>query len=274
MSLAMAPAGGYAARHGNGTAPGGRMALEASEAATVGAAGEADAGRHLRRRLAETPMIHDPFPYRVISGALPDALYRAALAHWPGHEQMRPRQFDRPNRLQMALDARGLASLPPDSAAVWREVLDALAGPESMAALFAAFPEAEARWHISGGHPPDLDARLIEDHAGHAMRPHTDLPVTLYSLLLYLPDDDTQPHLGTTLYRPRDPGMRSDGMSHHDRDLFEIAGQAPYLPNHLLAYARTDRSFHGVEPVPSPCTRRLLMVFPSVDTRRRGAWAY
>ncbi|HEY0836415.1 MAG TPA: hypothetical protein VGE72_21080 [Azospirillum sp.] len=224
---------------------------------------------HVLRRLEETPVDADPFPHCVVPGILPDDLYARAVAHWPVTEELRLLQLgDLPLRFQAVIDDKWLNTLPAESAAVWREVRDALFNPGVIELMAGRFPQIREKLKWTG-RPPMLVARIIEDHAGHAMLPHTDMEATMFSMLVYMPEDDRTPHLGTAIYRPRDPDFRGRGFDRYPREDFELVGHAPFLPNHLLTYAPSDRSFHGVEPVAAPCVRRLLIFFAIVDSRMR-----
>ncbi len=227
---------------------------------------------HVLRRLEETPLREDPFPHLVVPDALPADLYARAVAQWPKFEALAQLQMDTlPRRYQTILTDRVLDAMEPDAGAVWREVRDSLFGPETLARLAPRFPSLAAK--LDGGfaaRPPAVYARLVEDHAGHSMLPHTDVFGTFLSMLLYMPEDGSRPHLGTALYRPRDPSFTAPldrSTERFPREEFDLAGTAPFLPNHLLAYAPSDRSFHGVEPVEAPCMRRFLLLFALMDSR-------
>ena len=55
--------------------------------------------------------------------------------------------------------------------------------------------------------------------------------------------------MGTSLYRPKDPGFSCPNSTHYPFEDFVKVKTAPYLPNSMLAFFRSDRSFHGVEPL-------------------------
>ncbi len=227
---------------------------------------------HVLRRLGETPLREDPFPHLVVPDALPADLYARAVAHWPRFEALALLQMDAlPQRYQMVLTDRNLKDMEPEAAAVWREVRDSLFVPETLTRLAPRFPSLAAKLEASfAARPPLVYARLVEDHAGHSMLPHTDVFGTFLSMLLYMPEDGSRPHLGTALYRSRDPSFTvpvDRSTERFPREDFELAGTAPFLPNHLLAYAPSDRSFHGVEPVEAPCMRRFLLLFAVMDCR-------
>ncbi|WP_372396108.1 hypothetical protein ABMY26_12825 [Azospirillum sp. HJ39] len=233
---------------------------------------------HSLNRLSDTAIAADPFPHLVVPDFLPADIYARACAQWPDRLAFGILQpDDLPSRHQVPLTERWLGQCGGERAAAWRAVRDCLFNPDIVALMADRFPEVRSKlgWVDA---PPVLQLRIIEDHTGHAMLPHTDIEATMFSMLLYMPADDAPEdpqasRLGTALYRPRDPGFRGRGMDRYPRADFELVAQAPYRPNHLLAYAPSDRSFHGVEPVASPCMRRLLIAFAVLETRhpsRRG----
>jgi hypothetical protein len=68
-------------------------------------------------------------------------------------------------------------------------------------------------------------------------------------LLIYLAPDNRAEHLGTSLYRPKDPSFSCPDSKHYDFDDFIRVKTAPYRPNSLLAFMRSNISFHGLEPL-------------------------
>jgi hypothetical protein len=81
------------------------------------------------------------------------------------------------------------------------------------------------------------------------------------SLLFYLPEDDTRPHLGTSVYIPKDGQFRCPGGPHHSFDGFERVYAMPYVPNTLFAFPKNDHCFHAVEPIVEPGVRRDLLLY-------------
>jgi hypothetical protein len=130
-------------------------------------------------------------------------------------------------------------------------VLESFAGP-----IRARFGE-RARWpEVS------VEVQLIRHQAGFFLGPHTDLSTKLVVLLFYLAPDDNHQHLGTSLYRAKDPGFSCPDSKHYPFDNFIRVKTAPYRMNSLLAFERSDRSFHGVEPLAAQdfttCNRDLI----------------
>ncbi len=93
------------------------------------------------------------------------------------------------------------------------------------------------------------DALLIRDRTNYVLGPHTDIPRRLAVLIIYLPETEDNPHLGTSLYVPKDKGRSCEGTQHYRHEYFNRVYTAPYKPNSALAFVKTNNSFHGVEPV-------------------------
>lgn len=103
------------------------------------------------------------------------------------------------------------------------------------------------------------DLRLIRDQQNYAIGPHTDAAWKVLSLLFYLPPDGTLWEHGTSLYVPKDPTFRCPGGPHHAVERFTRVHTASFLPNSMIAFFKTDYSFHGVEPITIPCQRDVLL---------------
>ena len=94
-----------------------------------------------------------------------------------------------------------------------------------------------------------VESQLIRHRAGYFLGPHSDLFTKLVVLLIYLAPNARAAHLGTSLYRPKDPSFTCPNSTHYPFSDFVKVKTAPYKPNSLLAFFRSDVSFHGLEPL-------------------------
>jgi hypothetical protein len=116
------------------------------------------------------------------------------------------------------------------------------------------------------------EALIVRDSTSYALGPHTDAPAKALSFLFYLPPDASRPHLGTSIYVPRDPGFVCPGERHHDYELFARMLTLPYVPNTLFAFMKTPNSFHGVEPIQEADVQRDLLLYDiRAELARQGA---
>jgi hypothetical protein len=104
----------------------------------------------------------------------------------------------------------------------------------------------------------NIRVQLCRDLPGYKIGPHTDGKREIKTILFYLAEDDTQKHLGTSVYVPKDKDFRCDGTKHHEFDKFDLLFTAEYKPNTAFGFVRSDNSFHGVEAATNE--RNLIQV--------------
>lgn len=103
------------------------------------------------------------------------------------------------------------------------------------------------------------DMRLIRDSKEYKIGPHTDAKWKLVSLLFYLPSDLQYIDYGTSLFVPKDNNFTCEGGPHYPFEPFKKVYTAPFIPNSCLGFWKTNKSFHGVEPIPIDIQRDVLL---------------
>lgn len=224
---------------------------------------------HVLYRIANAPVRAHPYPHIYVREIFPPDFYQELRAHLPPPEayknlkSMGRVSTDYPDtRLVLPLTPDNVERLDEPFASFWtwfaREFLtgDLL---REMLSHFGGF--LEKRW----GHPENLqfqdEVLVVQDHSTYALEPHTDTLKKVLSFLFYLPADDSMPHLGTSIYAPREPGFICTKGLHYPFDGFHHVTTMPYLPNALFAFVRTNNSFHGVEPIADTGVRRDLLLY-------------
>jgi hypothetical protein len=229
--------------------------------------GQSDIETSVVHRIAGAPVHGDPMPHIVVDGIFPAAFYTELLDNIPARAHYKKisetgRTSDAyENRL--VLHFRTMDGLTAAQRAFWTELARWFLDSELASALVKAFRDTLAR--AIGKDLRTLsfavEGMLVKDLDGYFIGPHTDVRSRAVSLLFYLPKDDGLQAHGTTLYRPRDPAMTSDGSRHFGFDGFEPVSTVPFRPNTMLAFPRTDASFHGVEPIASAGLERDLLLY-------------
>lgn len=223
---------------------------------------------HVKYRIANAPVREYPFPHFFVEGIFPDAYYREILANWPGEDRFRtladagrakPGVYK--ERHVIALD--GVAGEAAwQGQAFWAEFARWFVGPSFLQFLVRRYQP----WILkSRTLPPNIavsaDGLLVQDHSHYAIAPHTDASHRLVSTLFYCPPDDSQAHLGTSVYVPKgDDIPREISGRHHTRDRFLKACTAPFVPNSLFGFVIGPNSFHGVDEILDPDVRRNLIL--------------
>lgn len=228
-----------------------------------------DVVEHLCYRIANTPIRKYPFPHQVVESVFPDAYYARLLASLPPTAAYRPLHDpgtapagkEYPERLVCHV----AEAAETGSAAVrefWTDLNRWLTSVRFHDFLVAQYdPHAAARFGAGAALNTKVSTRLVRDFSRYAIGPHTDSPSKLISLLFYLPRDESMRHLGTSLYAPVDPAFRCPGSKHHDFAAFRRIAAVPYVPNTLFLFFKTDRAFHGVEPIEDANIERNLLLY-------------
>lgn len=176
-----------------------------------------------------------------IENILPRNVYRELLARLPDDGALDP--IDHPDaitddgrctRYLLDLTPASLSRLDPQDRPFWEAMIAVFTAPEIADAIVAKFePELRARF---GETLPELVAvpLLYRDHPGYRIGIHHDTPKKIATLQFYLPEDESQLHLGTSFHR-----RTADGFERHKTNSF--------APNSAYAFVRTDESWHSVD---------------------------
>ncbi len=211
-----------------------------------------------------------PFEHCIIDGIFPPDFLAEIYRHWPADHELMPIEDSgrvtvspeqQGRRKVVFLTEQGLSRLAPERRAFWRESMwPWLSGPRFRQALLDKFRDIiEPR--LTPGTTIVADALIVSDRTDYAIGPHTDSPRRLVSLLFYLPEDATLSGFGTSLYKPRVEGFTSEGGPHLAVDDFTRVRTVEFLPNRLIMFPKTNRCFHGVEPLARPGIDRRLLIF-------------
>ena len=206
---------------------------------------------HLISRLQCATVEVDPFPHFYLDRIFPDDYYAQLLANLPSTDvydnlyavtDLKLDHFR--HRHQRDMNAGWTTRLPPALQPFWNAFDEWFLGPELAQAVLDSFRSQHASWPAVS-----IEAQFIRHRAGYFLGPHSDLYTKLVVLLIYLAPDDSSQHLGTSLYRPKNPSFSCRDSKHYPFEDFIRVKTAPYKPNSMLAFMRSDVSFHGLEPL-------------------------
>jgi len=229
-----------------------------------------DVEQYLHYRVANARILTYPFAHFYIENIFPSDCYRYLVATLP--EQRHYKRLDEtgsvakglyPERFVCDLEVAQKAELDRDGkTGIWNELARVFLGPEFAHRVLSCFYDAVVqRFGRDSELDFELDCRLFRDFSNYSISPHTDTPKKLVSLLFYMPKDESMEELGTSIYVPKDPSFRCEGRIHHPLDLFKRVMTAPYRPNSLLGFFKTDNAFHGVERIARENTQRDSILY-------------
>jgi len=224
---------------------------------------------HVRYRIANARIRPFPFPHIYVRDVFPADFYEDMLDRLPEKEALktltsmgRVAKDYSESRFVLPLTARDLGGIAPALRDFWGELAGWMLGGgfgQLMVATFAEFLQQRLGDLTRAGFHDE--ALLVQDYTTYALGPHTDSPLKVLSFLFYLPADDSRPHLGTSLYLPKDPSFLCPGGPHYPFERFQRVCTMPYLPNTLFAFPKSANSFHGVEPIADTPVRRDLLLY-------------
>jgi hypothetical protein len=206
---------------------------------------------HFKDRLRTARVVLDPFPHYCLERVFPDDYYQDLIRNLPASDvyenlyEVTDLKLDHfRHRDQRDLNDGWTNRLPPDLKPFWDSFNDWFLGPQFAHAVLESFSSQRSSWpEVS------VESQFIRHRPGYFLGPHSDLYTKLVVLLIYLAPDDSAAHLGTSLYRPKDPSFTCHDSKHYAFEDFIRVKTAPYRPNSLLAFMRSDVSFHGLEPL-------------------------
>lgn len=222
---------------------------------------------HLSYKVGNAPLSMFPFPHFFLQDVFPKDFYQQIQDNLPDPEVMVPieevgRVKGYKERFILDIGGEQLKGLPDSKRRFWEQFQGWLVGGRFGALLFNKFaPFIEERYQ--GQPKPEFydESLLVQDITNYQLGPHTDTPRKVITLLFYLPKDESQRHLGTCIYVPKDPNFQCQGGPQHSYDRFELLQAMPFLPNSLFCFLKTHNSFHGVEPVADSNCRRWLLLY-------------
>jgi hypothetical protein len=221
----------------------------------------------LAYNIGNAPMRLYPFPHFYLENVFPKDYYGALQTNLPNPEQMFPIEEVRPvkgykERFVMGMDDKSIAHLPDSKQEFWRHHGKDMFGDRLANVIISKFhPYIKARFQNVQNPQFYHETLLIEDTTNYAIGPHTDSPRKVVSVLFYLPKDESQIDLGTSIYLPKDPNFKCAGGPHYEFEGFDRMVTMKFKPNSVFAFLKTENSFHGVEKVKQDDCKRWLMLF-------------
>ena len=207
---------------------------------------------HFARRLLDAQVKREPYEHVYIENVFPLWYYDLLLAELPEDQSYTDRTFDNRAMTRQA----SLAKLGP----FWHDLTRWMLSRECLVPIMDLFSTLD---HNRGG--LGFDLRLVRDSRGYCIKPHTDIKAKAMSLLFYLPSDNERSEIGTRVYVPKEKGFTSDGTRRYEFAEFDSIYTAPFLPNSMFGFPRSDVSFHGVPPI--EVTRRDVLLLNAYYTR-------
>ncbi|WP_298424763.1 hypothetical protein [Rhodoblastus sp.] len=209
---------------------------------------------HVVESIMDADVWSRPYPHMVFRHFWPEDFYRELLAKRPDQASFFAINGAR-TRYQFNLYDDSCDAGDDERRTLWKLVSDVCSSPELEAAMRTRLEEG-LRLRTNGskeGWPAPMYPRpvLYTDYDGYRIKPHPDTRRKVLTMLIYMPEDDSQKALGTTLYRLSPKGLfswKSFGLAEEKT--------VPFLPNSGCAfvvihpaYDFFHASWHGRESI-------------------------
>ncbi|MFZ5723011.1 MAG: hypothetical protein ACOY33_05060 [Pseudomonadota bacterium] len=222
---------------------------------------------HVKYRIANTSVREYPYPHFFVENVFPEEYYRQILDLWPGVEYFRSiaetgRTTGYKERFIISLLELDRQDEAWAARRFWKEFSSWFCGPTFLQFLVTHYQP----WILRGRKLPQqisisADGLLVQDHTNYAIGPHTDAVHRLVSTLFYCPADESQRHLGTSVYVPQGNDIpREISGSHHPRDRFFKVETMPFIPNSMFGFVVGPNSFHGVDQIHDEDVKRNVIL--------------
>ena len=112
-----------------------------------------------------------------------------------------------------------------------------------------------------------IEARVVFDFGIDPLLPHTDSGRKLFSIILplTLPDEHLESRVeGTSILKPRIPGLTSNKSKRYPRILFKRIMETEHEIGHFLAFRKTNNSWHAVYPQRKPRSKPRISLLINI----------
>ena len=203
-------------------------------------------------------MIEDPYPHFYATDFLPWDIYHQLLENMPMQSLYDSTSIQHiladgtNSRLNLVLSEKVISTMSHNQSAIWHSIHTILQSEELKYTIYKKLSLGLARrYSIPETKVEEIKtypkAILFRETRGYYIKPHPDTRKKVITFQLALPKDDSQKHLGTTMYKK---SLLPSDMLTSPRG-FTKEGQYPFIPNSAFSFVVTNsllkRSWHGRE---------------------------
>jgi hypothetical protein len=193
--------------------------------------------------IGEAPVDETPDHNIYLQNVFTSEFYERILRHLPpdsAYDYIEHPDAVRPDggktRMLLDLTPETLPRLDDEARDFWRQMMKMLTSPPLQHAITAKFGQRITDQH--GTFWPDIlmVPVLYRDFTGYRISIHPDADFKIATLQFYLPNDESQLHMGTSFHKKCNNG-------------FVEVKTNPFRPNSAYAFVRSDRSWHSVHEI-------------------------
>lgn len=228
--------------------------------------------------IKNTPVHNKPFQYFYVDGhVFTDDFYKTLINNLPDishyNPMMHPEAIVDDNyssRDYFILTREKSIELSEKVHPIWGELFNILDGNELQSLLHGKLKDDIEKRHKKSYKDISCkkEIQIIRDSLGYKILPHPDGGLKFVSCLIYLPEDNSHPHLGTNIYEESingkhtgSYGKKDNEKSNHKDKAFDIIRRCEFKPNSMTCFAVSNKSWHGVDEMKEKYTRNCIQLF-------------
>ncbi len=233
------------------------------------------AEEHVIYQILNTPLREYPFPHVYVENIFPDDYYQDLQMNLPptsGYKPITDTGSVMTKKGEVLYESRYITDIPdlakrevPErQVQFWNDLSNWIMSERFLRTVLFKFSAAyKERFSTPFNTQFKLsnELRLVRDFEDYSIGPHTDSARKVVSLLFYMPKDWEYAKLGTSIYIPKDPSVTCNGGPHYGFGGFNRVFTAPFIPNSMLMFFKTPKSFHGVEKITDKAVERNVMLY-------------
>jgi hypothetical protein len=209
---------------------------------------------HGRGSILAGKVFDKPYPHLIFEKFFSDSLYRRLISHWPDLDRYVDLNGAR-TRKQYTLWDRKVEAGDNERTALWRTVSDAISAEPIQEALRESLRkgfEIRAKGSREGWPIPMYPQPVLyADFDGYVIKPHPDTRRKVLTMMIYMPEDESQRELGTTVYKISPMGVfawKSYGLVKEKVTAFLPNTGFAFVVIHP-AHSFLRASWHGRDPI-------------------------
>ena len=222
---------------------------------------------HLAYKIANANLLEYPFPHMFIENIFPIDIYDEMLINMPIQNNYSPIHEKRmvkgsDGRFVILFNELENLKIEKKKKEFWSEFYKSIINSRFTHILTSKFSNLiQRRFEGQTGVNLKDEMMLVQDRTNYYLGPHTDSIYKVITVLFYLPENDENAHLGTSIYSPKDTKFQCVGGPHYRHQDFHKVTTMPMKKNSVFIFFKSSKSFHGVEPLNKKNISRNLLLY-------------
>jgi len=201
-----------------------------------------------------TDVNSEPYQFFTLENIFPFEFYRYIISSLPEFDKWRwsdEKNMSEKKRLYFDFSRKELNSLSVEKKKLWSYFKSKLLTKHFFYVIAKKFGKEINDRLLAARDTSRLTMELMirRDYTGYSLLPHTDHPDRVFTLMFYIPKDESLSEYGTVVYKPLNKDFVCDGLARHSTLIFEVAAKTKFLQNTGMCFLKSNKSFHGVDKI-------------------------